>query len=273
MHTVLLELMNYFGNKPFLRHQAQVFPQFSLKSVCDLEEADSKKTAKMCPLSEMPHTANILSSHVIYKLKVDDDRSLKLEASIAAHGNEESARDLLRSDCSMCPPAGFRIVTSIATLMKWRLTKIDIKTAFLQSGKAERDVFVALNRKVLTMAILWALLTSAYGLMNSNAKLQNISDQVLVNIIFSTLWILLRLFMMQSSSKFMFLLEKIVNDILICRASDLYDTVVTKKKIPFMLETISHGLGLFRFFGLNIIQHDDYSVAIDGNNKIESLDD
>lgn len=34
------------------------------------------------------------------------------------------------------------------------------------------------------------------------------------------------------------------------------------------LRTITHGLGLLRYYGLNVLQHDDYSVTIDGNGKL-----
>lgn len=42
----------------------------------------------------------------------------------------------------MCSPVGMRILLSTATKQKWRLTKLDVKTAFLQTGQAERDVYV-----------------------------------------------------------------------------------------------------------------------------------
>lgn len=79
---------------------------------------------------------------MIYKVKINDDMSLKLKAGIAPHGNEDSAKSLLQFDCAMCPPAGFKIAPSIAALQKFRLKKINVKTVFLQAGLVERDVYV-----------------------------------------------------------------------------------------------------------------------------------
>lgn len=131
MQHVLKEIMDQFVNKPFLRHQAQAFPQFSLAAAYAQEENDFTKSAKTVPLCEIPSTANIISSHVLYKIKVNDDLSLKQKALIAPYRNEHCIKYTFKSDCFMCPPAGLRIVSSIASPRQWRLTKIDVKTAFL----------------------------------------------------------------------------------------------------------------------------------------------
>lgn len=84
MQSVLYHVLEYFGNRPSLRYQAQGFPQFSLKTAYDVEKKNFKKTVKIVPISEVPARANIISSHVLYKLKTDDDLSLKLKAGIAS---------------------------------------------------------------------------------------------------------------------------------------------------------------------------------------------
>lgn len=40
------------------------------------------------------------------------------------------------------------MVLSMCALMKWTATQIDVKSAFLQSGIAERDVYVAPPREI-----------------------------------------------------------------------------------------------------------------------------
>lgn len=84
--VVLQEMLNYFGNKAFMGHQAQGFPQFALVNAYNAEETIFKKTVKPVHISEIPPDANIISSHVIYKVKMNDDKSLKLKAKIAPHG-------------------------------------------------------------------------------------------------------------------------------------------------------------------------------------------
>ena len=70
-----------------------------------------------------------------------------------------------------------RLLISIASLYAWRLSKIDVKSAFLQTGKAERDVYVIPPVESGDRGkCAWLLETASYGLVNANAKWQVHSD-------------------------------------------------------------------------------------------------
>lgn len=92
--------------------------------------------------NKVPHDTNIISSHIIYKVKLNDDSTLKLKARIASHGNEDSDKDLMRTDCCICSPIGIRFIFSSATYRSWPIIRIDVKTALLQSDPASRQVIV-----------------------------------------------------------------------------------------------------------------------------------
>lgn len=68
---------------------------------------------------------------MLYKVKVEDDHPLRLKDRINSHGNEDAFKGYLRSDCSMCSAVGMLIILSISALRRRRVTKIDVKTAFL----------------------------------------------------------------------------------------------------------------------------------------------
>lgn len=170
--------MEKLGNRPFMLHHAQVFDQFAVVNAYVTEEAKFLQNVKRIPRSSLPKNANVVSSHTVYRIKMEDDDSLLLKARIAPHGNEDSDTDNLKSDCCMYPPLGIRIILSIAIIKKWRVLKIDVKSAFLQSRPAERDVYVNPPRESKRRNEVWLLLTAAYGLINANAKWQKISDTV-----------------------------------------------------------------------------------------------
>ena len=93
-------------------------------------------------------------------MKQNDDQSLKLKARIAPHGNEDSDKENLHTEWCMCPPLGIRIISTTATVRGWRIVRADAKSAFLQTGPAERLVYVrppaeSANR----MNVLWLLLS------------------------------------------------------------------------------------------------------------------
>lgn len=62
-----------------------------------------------------------------HKVKRSDKDTLKLKGKIAPHGNEDTLRDTPTKDCAMCPPAGVRILKSLASLFGWTVCKADDK--------------------------------------------------------------------------------------------------------------------------------------------------
>lgn len=50
------------------------------------------------PESGLRRNANIISSHVVFKIKTSNDGTLKLKGRMAVHGNPDMDKDLVRSD-------------------------------------------------------------------------------------------------------------------------------------------------------------------------------
>lgn len=155
-------MLEYFGNKQFMGYEATGFPQFALSNAYNYEEAEFTKTVECVSLTDVPENANVISSHVLYKININDDKSLKLKARIAPHGNEDCMKDDLKSACSMCSSVGLRILLLTASLQKWRLSKIDVKSASLQTGNAARDVYVIPPKESADLGkVLWLLLAAS----------------------------------------------------------------------------------------------------------------
>lgn len=79
----LVAYFNTFGNKPFMQHQAQVLQSHVLYTAYCAEEESFKKQISVIARSELPPGANLICSHVIYKIKVEDDGMLKMKARFA----------------------------------------------------------------------------------------------------------------------------------------------------------------------------------------------
>lgn len=140
--NVLQNMISVIGNPPFLLHQAQEFPRYVLMNKYDAEEREFKKHVRCVPISEIPSNANMTSSHTIYKIKCEDNQSLRLKARIAPHGNEDSIKDSLQSDCCMCSPTVIRTMVTILSVRHWKLISGDVKTAFFKTGCATRGLYV-----------------------------------------------------------------------------------------------------------------------------------
>lgn len=88
-------MLENFGNKHFLTHQVQEFDQLPLVAAYKTKEKTFLKTVPPVPKVASHLHLTLLNSHVLYEVKRNDDRFLKLRACIGPHGNENSLKDLL----------------------------------------------------------------------------------------------------------------------------------------------------------------------------------
>lgn len=265
-------VFQFFGNKPFLKFQAQGFEQFLMQSGYKDEEQSFLKTVEVIPKTNLPKNANIIRSHTIYKIKVNDDSPMNLKARIAPHRNEDNMRNELTKDCATCSPAGLQILESIAALLKWKIAKIDAKTTFLPTGKADRMVFVIPpSESEMRSSHLWLLLSAAYGLVNANAKWQTQSETKLYEIGLSQCKQIPQLFYMHEKGKLVLIAAKIVDDIKIAGTSYHTSRFIKLFSNSFKLGTIAKGPGRMRFFDINIEQSADCSIKTDAEDKLNGI--
>lgn len=190
----------------------------------------------------MPSNANIVNSNVLYKMKYNDDKSLKLKAGIAPHGNKDDLKDVLTKDCTTCPPTGIRIIESIVTLNGWTIALGDLKTAFLKTGEAKRSVFVKPPpESKIRCTHLWELLVAAYGLVNSGAKWQYQSDKALLQLGLTQSKNVPQLFYKKENGKLVLLLVKVVDDIMVTEADNLTEMLLKDFNSIFKLGTLKVG--------------------------------
>lgn len=265
-------MAKHFGNKSFMKHQAQGFDQFPIVNAFQREQDKFLKTVRPVLKNKVPAGSNIIGSHTLYKVKTNNDGSLKLKARIAPHGNEDDLKFVLNKDCSTCPPTGLRILESIASVHGWRVYKADVSAAFLQTGKAERDVYVRPPRESPAKTThLWLLLTASHGLVNANAKWQNQSDELLLEYGLYQSRHVAQLFFKREAGKLVLVVTKIVYDLKVAGTGDRAKAFLDVFDSRFKLGTINSGPGKLRFFGINTVQHEDFTVATDADDKLESV--
>lgn len=124
----------------------------------------------------------MIDSHVIYKVKLDDENILSLKARITPHGNRDDMKDHLTKYCTTCPPTDLHIQESISSLKSCKAFRGDVKNAFLKSVDVSRDIYVESPRESeYRWTHLWLLFVAAYGLVNFNAKWQHRSNVKIID--------------------------------------------------------------------------------------------
>lgn len=74
-----------------MKREAQGFDQFPLLNASNEEEQQYLKTVTVIPLSNINSNdkkeMNIIGSHTLYKIKQNDDDSMKMKGRIVPHGH------------------------------------------------------------------------------------------------------------------------------------------------------------------------------------------
>ena len=132
------------------------------------------------------------------------------------------------------------MVLTTAALLNWRVYKADVKSAFLQTGKAQRDVYVLPPKESADKRHSWLLLTAAYGLVNANAKWQSQSDEELLRNGLQQFSCVPQLFYLtdRDSGKTTLLLAKIVDDFLLTGVHQVVTSFLRKFDAKFKFGTV-----------------------------------
>lgn len=269
---VIEEYYQQFGTNEFLIHHAQGLPSFPTQNAYDAEEDSFTKTIRKVHASNVPIGSNVISSHVLYKVKIRDDGSKMMKARIAPHGNRNREKEDIKTDSATCSPVRMRIILSIAVIKGWKLAKIDFKSAFLQSGQAIRDVYVVPPRESKKRFVYWLLLTSAYGLVNAGTKWQEEVDGSLLSLGFHQLIYVPQLFYKKDENGNLEVLGvKIVDDVLFAAVPDVLRRVVGDVSSRYKVGTIVCSRGTFLFNGLSVTQDVDSTITVSADDKMLNL--
>ena len=266
---MLRDYQERFKSKEFLLSHAQGLPTSITQNAYSAEECSFLANCEH--ISRVPSTANVISSHVLYKIKELDDGKLLCKARIAPHGNKDFERDNLKTDSASCPPLGVRILLSICTILHWFPSKVDIKSAFLQSGPATRDVYVIPPRECPGRQFRWRLLVATYGLVNANAKWQLHSDTTLLDLGLHAVVLIPQLFYMKRDGKLCLIVAKVVDDFLIGGTKSARKWLIEMLKEKYSVGTIAHLPGSFSFFGLLITQEEDGTITVSAEEKLQAI--
>lgn len=115
--------------------------------------------------------ANLILSHVVIKIRTNEDGSLKAEGRILVHGNQDAGREVVRSDSAAAGMIQFRLVIGLKTLMDITLGTADIKWSYIQSGSIRREMFFWPSKNCdITRGDVWRLLKFPYRMTDAGCK-------------------------------------------------------------------------------------------------------
>lgn len=251
---VLSDVLEAHGNRPFLRNEAQSIGQAVMINAYTNEEQNFLNNVKILPRSSNSWCASIISSHTVYKLKQIYDKSLRLKAHIATHGDENSDKDNLHTECCMGPPVGIWIVATTPSTKKWRIVRMDAESSLLQTAAASRKVYVIPSSEFShRYSVLWHLLPASYGLFNSNYKWKGQSGDAFVSFGFEHVALVPQLVNLRENGEVILPAIKIVDAILFTGTDASMHQSITNFNRTFKLRKVAHGPEILQFYCMNIM--------------------
>lgn len=215
----LQRVYNRLGSSQFTKREVGEIPRWIFdESHAEEIQKNWVENKKDVPFNQVPHDANIIGSHIIYKVKPDEEdpkEQLKLKSRICAHGNKDDERESLRTDSAVASHFAFGLIYSIAVAFDLMLGKVHIRGAYTQSGTAQRDVYVRPPYELGIWNTLWLLTTTIYGIISAGRKWQRASDFALISNLGLSLVLGIHQLFFYKAQMLNLILAKYVDDILI----------------------------------------------------------
>ena len=127
---VLQEINHQLGSQ-VTRRKLQFAPPWIIdKAFMKEYESNCADAYSGVQKSDIPADANIIASHVVYKVKVDEEGEMKLKARIVPHENRDSEKDDVRKDSATAQLGIIRLLLSLTTFLGFTLATADIAGAY-----------------------------------------------------------------------------------------------------------------------------------------------
>lgn len=170
---VLSEIGDVIGNSQVTRKRLEFAPAWIVQKALQQEHENNWEMAYRY-ISEdiMPRNANVISSHVVYKVKTSEDGTMNLRARICPHGKRDDMKDDLRKDSTTAQFSVIRLLLSIATCSRVRLGLVYISGAYMQIGPIKRQIYGRPAREWDggVRRSVWELLKMPYGITEAGIQ-------------------------------------------------------------------------------------------------------
>lgn len=201
---------------------------------------------------------------VITPKVIDGQPSTK--ARLVARGFEEDQS--FRTDSPTCSKDGFRLTLTIIAAHSWILNSLDVKTAFLQGEKIERELYVKPPKEANTDKI-WRLNKTVYGLKDASRSWYMKLRNELIKLGGKPNKLDQGIFIWFSDSIPIGIMACFVDDVL-WAGNDKFNYIIEKLKLIFKIG--SEQVRDFKYIGVELHQDTDGSILLHQNDYIQELE-
>lgn len=272
---ILTNLHNKIGNSTVTLNKLQGIPPWvTYKAITN--EHDNNWTDAYYEVEEnsIPPNANVITSHVIYKVKTDEQGKHTMKARICPHGNKDTMKDDIRKDSATAQYDAIRLLLSLTTFLSFRLGAADISGAYMQSGPIKRDIYVRPPREWApkSRGSIWKLLKLPYGVSEAGRQWANVIEEWLTDeMVFEQVRGISQLFLKRAEDgSISMLLAKVTDDLLISGKTDVLKNFLQQltKKFKVSKSILDSQID---FNGCRITQDEEGNITMDMKKYVDSI--
>ncbi|CAC5404047.1 unnamed protein product [Mytilus coruscus] len=112
---------------------------------------------------------NCISTRWVYTMK-ELENEFHRKARLVAKSFEEDSLDEIPKNSPTCEKQSLRLILSIIANKRWSINSVDIKTAFLQGEKMQREVYLRPPKEAKANGKVWRLNKCVNGLADASLK-------------------------------------------------------------------------------------------------------
>lgn len=136
------KLYNTDGGKQLTWCKLQCAPDWLLTEAMKEEVKKSWASAVIeVNADAIDQRATIICSHIVYKIKVKECR-MRMKARLCPHRNRDKFKSTIWNDSPYAQFDIFRMNCSLTSMLSMRLSCVNMKGAYLQSGPIKREILV-----------------------------------------------------------------------------------------------------------------------------------
>ena len=268
---VLAQLYQKYGSEQFTQSAARGIPDWAYAKALEAELKNWEGHYQQCSIAEIPPGSNIVGSHVVYRIKKNEDGNFRFKARLVVHGNEDASKDDIRKDATTAHLTTIRLILSLAVCYGFQSGQIDIKAAYFQSGPIRRRIYVRPPRDLLLFRILWLLLSLPYGIVEAGRQWQLTSDDFLHSIGLQTVSSLPQCFIRKENGKLVLIVGKVVDDFLVAGTPEALRWFSRKINSRFTVGAETYTPHALKFNGAIIEKDSEGSIRVNMNEFANKL--
>ena len=203
----------------------------------------------------------------VLREKLKDNKPFT-KARLCVRGFEEENENIRDSPTAM--KESIRFCLTVAATEKWNIESLDVKTAFLQSNKLERQIIIRPPKEAQTNK-LWQLIKPAYGLGDaSRLWYLTVRDKLTKMGIKVSIHDQGLFYLKSNEGRLESIIIVFVDDLLVAGKDTILRRIESNLKEIFTIG--AKHINLFQYIGMSISQKDNYTIELEQKNYINSIE-